>query len=194
MRIYLIMVFTAVGLFFSGSCKEKKKPEVNGESLFPVLPYIKSQIAHVDTSLYSIRRIDYIDSSRSDTTYLRRENFKAVAADFLTLPDISHSEYSNRYTEDKQFDETLNRVLIVYTPLNPEKEIIQRQEVLIKPDVSGDQVTSIIINTSLKSKDSLIEKRMLWSVDQSFRVTTIRQLKAEPETTHSYKVVWNEEE
>ena len=37
----------------------------------------------------------------------------------------------------------MNRVLLIYTPLNPEKEEIQRQEVLIKPDPSGDKVQTL---------------------------------------------------
>ena len=88
-----------------------------------------------------------MDSLRTDTIYIHRENFREEAKDFLSVPDISASEYQDRYIEEKIFDETLNRVLLTYTPLNPEKEEIQRQEVLIKADPSGDKVTNIIINS-----------------------------------------------
>ena len=33
---------------------------------------------------------------------------------------------------------------------------------------------------------------MLWMVDESFQVTTIKQLKAQPEMVNTYRVVWNE--
>ena len=163
------------------------------ESFFPVNAFLKSQVAQVDTTLNSIRQYVVVDSTRTDTIYVHRDQVRALAKDFLELPDISLPEFRKRYTEDKQFDETLNRALFTYLPVKPEKELIQRQEVLIKPDPGGDKITSIIINTVNSTKDSAVQKRMLWQVDKSFQVTTIRQLPGQPETTSTIKVVWNEE-
>ncbi len=174
------------------SCKTKKK--VSDKKFFPVLSYINSQVAQVDSSLNSIRKYVFIDSLHTDTNYVSREQFRSVASDFLTIPDLTDEDFADRYTESEQFDETLNRVIVVTLPVKPEKELIQRQEVLIKPDPSGDKVTNIIINTTSSSKDSSIQKNMLWKVDESFTVTTIRQVAGQPETTNTYKVVWNENE
>lgn len=174
------------------SCKAKKK--VSDKKFFPVLSFIKSQVAQVDSSLNSIRKYVFIDSLHTDTNYISREQFRSVASDFLTIPDLTDEDFSDRYTESEQFDQTLNRVIVVTMPVKPEKELIQRQEVLIKPDPSGDRVTNIIINTTSSSKDSSIQKNMLWKVDESFTVTTIRQVAGQPETTNTYKVVWNENE
>lgn len=175
------------------SCKQKEKdPE---EKFFPVLSFIKSQVAHVDTSLYTIRKIISIDSLTNDTIYLRREDFREAARDFLSLPDLYEKAYFKKYEEARQYDETLNRVIIDYTPLKPEKEIIQRQEVLIKPDVAtGDKITNIIIHSISNTRDSLIQKRLLWQADKSFQVVITRQLPGQPETTSTYRVVWNEDE
>lgn len=182
-----------VSLLVITGCKEKEKTQK--ESNFPVLSFLNSQVAQIDTSLYSIIRVDYIDSTRSDTSYIRREDFKAAARDFLSVPDLASSQYAGRYTEDRQFDETLNRVLIVYTPVKPDKEEIQREEILIRPEPpDNDKVTNIIINSVVNTKDSLVEKKMLWRVDESFQVTTIRQKAGQPETVSTYKVVWNESE
>lgn len=176
------------------ACRQKKKIE-ESEKFFPVLSFLQSQVAHVDTSLYSIRKIIYVDSLRNDTVYLKREEFRAAASDFLSLPDLSEDKYHDRYEQTKQFDETLNRVLMIYTPLKPEKELVQRQEVLIKPDQAiGDKITNIIINSLVNTKDSLVEKRMLWKVDQSFQVTITRQLPGRPETVSTFRVVWGEDE
>jgi hypothetical protein len=188
MRQSLILSLGCLLIF--NSCKQKEKS--NKEKNFPVLSFLKSQVAHVDTSLYSIRRVVYVDSVHSDTTYISRENFKDAAHDFLLLPDISDPKYADRYNEDKQFDETLNRFLIVYTPVNPDKEIIQREEILIKSEPPTDKVTNFIINTIVNTKDSLIEKKMLWKVDESFQVTTTSQKPGQAEVTTTYKVVWNE--
>jgi hypothetical protein len=174
------------------ACRQKKKDKQ--EEFFPVISYIQSQVAHVDTSLYPIRKIVSVDSLRNDTIYMRREAFREAARDFLSLPDLSASKYADRYTEDKQFDETMNRVLIVYTPVKPEKEEIQRQEILIEPDPGGDKVTNIIIHSIIHTRDSLVEKRLLWTVDKSFQVISTRQLPGQAETTSTFRVIWNEDD
>lgn len=190
-----VLKSTAAVLFlilFIG-CRGKEKKEEKKATVIPILSIIKNQVAHVDTSLYSISRIADIDSTRKDTSYIPREKFRETAKDFLSLPDLSSPAYEGRYAESDQFDETLNRVLIVYTPLAAEKEEIQRQEILIKPDEgAGDKVTNIIVNTIINTRDSLIEKRMLWKMDESFQVTTIKQFPGQPEKVSTYKVVWNE--
>jgi hypothetical protein len=85
---------------------------------------------------------------------------------------------------------------MIYSPKDAKKEEVQRQEVLIKPQpgTSEDQVTSIFININQSNKDSSIEKKMLWQVDESFQVTTIKQYPGKPEVTSTYKVSWNESE
>lgn len=181
---FVILSITSCG----GKDKEHKEP------FFPVLSYLKSQVADIDTSLYSIRKLILVDSVRTDTVYIHRENFKEEAKDFLSVPDISSSTYRNRYVEEKLIDETLDRVLLTYTPLNPDKEEVQRQEVLIKRDPSGDKVTNIIINTTTNTRDSSVEKKLLWKVGESFQTIITKQLAGQPETTSTVKVIWNEDE
>jgi len=169
--------------------KGKKQPG----RVFSGTILIQSQVADIDTSLHSIRKLVYVDSLRTDTIYIPREQFREAAKDFLSIPDISSSNYEDRYKEEKQFDETLNRVVLTYTPLKPEKEEIQRQEVLIKPDPSGDKITNIIINQVIHTKDSSVEKKLFWKVDESFQVLNTKQLKGQPETNTTIKIVWGDE-
>jgi hypothetical protein len=186
-------VFYSLFLFSFLTCKEKKKAIPENERFFPVLPIIKSQVANVDTSLYSIRKITYVDSTKADTVYYRREQFRELASDFLNMPDISDIKYKDRFSEEKQFDGTLNRSIISYRPLNPEKEEIQLQQVLIRSDPSGDKITSIIIDYLINSRDSSVQKKLLWQMDKSFQVVISRQLPGQHETNSTYKVIWNEE-
>jgi len=192
MKPVLKFVLIALLLSFFIACSENKKEP--REKFFPVLSFIQSQVADIDTSLYSIRKLVYIDSLRTDTFYIHRENFRAEAKEFLSIPDISSSKYQDRYVEEKQIDEMLNRVLLIYLPLKPEREEIQRQEVLIKPDPSRDKVTNIIINSIVSTKDSSLQKRLLWNVDESFQVTITKQLQGQPEIITTIKVIWNEDE
>jgi len=172
------------------NCKRKADPGESKETFFPVLSFIKSQVAHIDTSLYSIKKIDLTDTSHFDTVYVPRDQFKGLAKDFLSIPDIAEKKYATRYTEEKIFDETLNRVIISYKPQNMEKEEVQKQEILITPDPSGDKVSSIIIDYIISNKDSFLMKRMLWETDKSFQVTTTAQKPGKPETTSILKVTW----
>jgi len=185
------LILLSAILLLSAACKMKKKGAGN---FFPVLSFIKSQIAHVDTSLYNITKIIYMDTIHADTTYVRREEFRGLAKDFLSIPDLTEKKYQDRYREEKMFDETLNRVILTYKPENQDKEELQDQEVLITPDLSGDKVNSIIIDQVISNKDGFLQKRMLWQVDQSFQVTTIAQKPGEPETITTMKVTWNEKE
>jgi len=187
---YLLIFLSAI-LLLPSACKQKKIE--NNEKFFPVLSFIRSQVVSVDTSLYSIKKIVYTDSLHSDTEYIKREAFRVLAKDFLDIPDIADKKSSSRFVEERSFDETLNRVILSYKPIDPDKEELQKQEVLITPDVAtGDKVTSIIIEKVISDSNGFLQKNMLWQVDQSFLVTTTRQKPGQPETITTLKVTWNE--
>ncbi|NOT51372.1 MAG: hypothetical protein HOP10_08865 [Chitinophagaceae bacterium] len=185
----LIFLFSIVLLF---ACKQKKKePE---KKYISVLSLIRGQVAHVDTALYSIMRVEYIDSIHNDTIYIPREKFGEAAKDFLDIPDLSDQKIARRYKEESRYDATINKVVITYTPLYPKAEEVQKQELLITPDIAAnDNVNNIIINRVISNRDSIIQKNMLWQIDKSFQVTTIRQLSGKPETITTIKVSWNED-
>lgn len=172
-------------LLFLLACSQKKK-----EGFFPVLSYIKSQIAEVDTSLYPIIKITWLDSIRTDTQYIKREEFRGLAKDFLEIPDLTEKKFESQYSEEKFFDQGLNRVVLICKPNKDETGIIQQQETQIAPDPTGDKVKSFFVDVLLSNKDSLVEKKMLWKVDMSFQVATMIQKPGEPQTTHITKVVW----
>lgn len=190
------LILTGIVLIFVWGCKSRNNKTESTKNFVSAISYIRGQVAKVDTSVYSIEKIVFVDSVRRDTTYLRREQFGDAAIDFLNLPDLADADHEEHFKEESQYDETLGRVMLIYTPLKPKEEVIQRQEVLVKPQPGSpeDQITSIYINTSQNNKDSSIERKMLWRVDESFQVTTTRQYPGQPEITSTYKVSWNESE
>jgi hypothetical protein len=190
MKIYFLLLPAA--FIILPSCKQKR--EEKEKKFISVLSLIKKQVAHVDTALYSIKKIVYTDSLHSDTTYIRREDFRSQAKDFLEIPDLSDSKVANRYKEEARYDETLNRVVITYSPENPDKEEIQKQEILITPNpASGDEVNNIIINRVVSNRNGFLQKNMLWQMDKSFQVVTTTQKPGQPELTTTVKVTWNED-
>ncbi len=173
------------------ACKSKKKePE---KKYVSVLSLIENQVAHVDTSLYAIIKIEQTDSLPPDTTYIPREEFRAAAKYFLSIPDLSDKKVAKRYKEETMFDETINRVIITYAPINPSSEEIQKQELLVTPNIAtGDKVNNIIINRVISNRDSLMKQNMLWQMDKSFQVATTLQKPGKPEKTTTIHVTWNE--
>ena len=170
------------------ACKSKK--EEDKETFFPVLSFIQSQVAHIDTSLYPIVKLTFIDSIRTDTEYIKREDFRSLAKDFLELPDLSTPKFKKRFINEERYDETLGRAVFTLLPLDPDKEQIQRQEVIINN--AGNDVNSIYIDFFSSSKDSSVEKKLFWRADRSFQVTIIKQKPGMPETVTTSKVIWNE--
>lgn len=170
-------------------CKSKKENE-NNKSFFPVLSFIKSQVAEVDTSVYPILKIVTMNSS-PDTVYIKREEFRHYANDFLTMPDISAKKWNDDYQETKLYDEDLKRVILNYMPKDVNQEI-RRQEVMIEPgQQSEDKVRTIIIERVVTNEDSTVQKNMLWQVDKHFQVVTVTTKKNQPEKIEKLKVIWN---
>jgi len=154
-----------------------------------VLTIIKNQVATVDSSVYAIRKI-VIEDSTTDTTFIRREDFANLAKDFLQTPDISQKKLKKHYFESKFFDESLRKVIITYTPDNETLEL-RRQEIHITPDQGdGDKISTIIMDKFISRKDSNIQKRLLWQMDDHFQVVTIIQKPGEKERAKTIKVMW----
>ncbi|MES1216745.1 MAG: hypothetical protein ABUT20_14615 [Bacteroidota bacterium] len=186
------IIFTVFTLcLFNISCKNKEdKKDESKEGVFPVLSYIKSQVAHVDTSLYKITKLVSVDSTW-DTSYIKREEFRTYAADFLELPDLSDKTNAALYNESKFFDASLNRAIITYSPKDKSQQI-QREEVTIEPGAGEpDKVKNVIVDKLVVAKDgTTVTKRLLWVVDESFQVTTIIQRNGLPDSTQTTKITW----
>ena len=181
-----ILIICLLLLFYCG-CKPKNDKK---ESFFPVLSFIKSQVAHVDTSLFRITKM-VSSGNHWDTSYIKREEFRTYAADFLELPDLSEKTAGAGYDESKFFDASLNRAIITYLPKD-KSQPVQREELTIEPGQgSADKVKNIIIDKQVAKEDSsFITKRLLWVVDESFQVTTIIQKPGSPDSTQTTKISW----
>lgn len=184
-KLTLFSILITIIFLFSCKSKEEKKEE----GFFPVLSFIKSEAAHIDTSLFQIIKLVSAGSTW-DTSYIKREEFRANAGDFLSIPDLTDKTYADKYMESKFFDASLNRAIITYTPKDKSAEI-QREEVTIAPGQGeADKVKNIIIDKLVVTKDSSVTKRMLWNVGESFQVTSIIQKPGQEDATQTIKVTW----
>jgi len=181
----VLIVLLSVIVFYSG-CKQEKN------DVFPALAFIKGQIANVDTSVYRIIQLVPVTDSTYDTIYVKREDFKKLAKDFIETPDIS-KKFGGKYTEQRMMNNDLGLVVFIATSRDENLEV-RRQEVRIVPDPPNDKVRSIYIERFKTDKDSLVMKRMTWYTDQKFQIITITQKKNGEEKTSVMEVVWNDQE
>jgi hypothetical protein len=190
MKTYSILLLSII--LATTSCKQKKEAEA--KNFISVLSLIEKQVAHVDTSLYAITKVVYTDSLHSDTTYIRREDFRSVAKEFLDIPDLSARKVAKLYKEETRYDELLNRVIITYTPVNADEVEIKKQELQVTPNVAtGDKVNNVLINRVINNRDGFLKKDMLWQMDKSFQIVTTTQQPGQPEIITTTKVTWNED-
>lgn len=172
-------------LFFYYGCKQKKN------DVFPAIDFIKGQIANVDSSVYRIVKLIPITDSTYDTAYVKREDFKKLAKDFVETPDISKT-FGGKYNEERMMNNELGLAVFIATPKDEGLEV-RRQEVRILPG-PPDEVQSIYIERLKTDKDSSVLKRMTWYTDKKFQIITITQKKDTPEKTSIIEVVWNDQE
>lgn len=180
-------IIIALVLLLIWSCGDEEKETT--EAFIPVNSIIKGQINHIDTSLFTIIKVTYIDTLHSDTDYVRREDVRDLAKDFLTIPDLS----KKKYTEVNIPGPMEGLSTFTYKPVNPDKEELKQIDLIIDPslEVQGkSQITTIIIERMFSNRDSSVEKKLLWQTDKSFQVTTVKQLPGRPESYSSYKVIW----
>ncbi len=182
-RVLTALLFA---ISFYWSCKQEKN------DVFPAINFIKGQIANVDTSVYSIIKLVPATDSTYDTTFVKREDFKTLAKDFLETPDIS-KKFGGKYTEERMMNNDLGLVVFIATPKDESLEV-RRQEIRIVPDPPNDKVKSIYIEKFKNYKDSSVLKRMTWYTDRKFQIVTITQKKNGEEKTSVMDVVWNDRE
>jgi hypothetical protein len=192
MKNQLFVAAIAYFLVLFGGCKEKEK-ETETKLFISAPSIIDGQVKDIDTSLYSIIKINYRDSISSDTEYIPREDFRLLAKDFLDMPELS----PKKYVEENIPGPTDGLSTVSYRPIDPTREEIQRVDFIIDPtlaETGKSVVKTIYIDRGFLNKDSSVQKRLLWQMDKSFQVAITRQLPGKPETNTTFRVIWNDEE
>ena len=164
----------------------------NGQgAYFPVVSYLKGQASQIDSSLYTLIHITKRDNN-SDTTYIKREDFKNVSKPFLNLPNIATGKLKNKYTESRLYDETLDRFIITYTPKDVQETLeILRQDVVIIPNTGeGENIESVYIERQLQDADSTVQMKMSWETAKGFTIRSIIQKKNSAEVLQTTEVLW----
>lgn len=186
MKNYRILPILAIIIIVG--CKEKK--DEKQEPRISAVSIIKGQLNKLDSSLYVFKKIDRVET-RSDTTFLRRDEIRKLAEPFLTLPDIADQKLYKKYTEERMLQADQATLSITSTLKEKETGEIQRQMLIVGiSDASNGQVTSIFIDTYKDSADSTIEKKLVWEIDKYFTIYTTIHKENQPEKNYFTKVEW----
>lgn len=194
MRNYYLAAVSAVLLL--AACKSGEKEKGPEKKYVSVPSIIEKQVAHIDTSLYSIIKVTGNDSLEMDTVFISREDFRKEAADFLRITDLSDPDNAGRFREESTYDTLLKRIIYTYTPLKPESEEIQKQQLLISTEIDAEgnnKITSVLVERSRKDRNGALDQHLVWRMDKSFLIKTTTQKPGEPEATTVTRVIWNED-
>jgi len=168
-------------------CREKKRDST--KAYFSVVEFLHGEISHMDTSHFTITKIETANGL-SDTTIIPNRDFRKYANDFLTLPDISSEDKHELYDESNNYDEDLKSVLLTYIPKNDQEEI-KRETLILQPnEVGNTDVKTILVNRFMPGKDSTVEKELTWHVGRRFQVVTKTSRGNEPEKIRTLVISW----
>lgn len=188
MKNLLFVLFVASLLV---RCGAKKKPEVPEANFFPVVPYLKGEVARLDTSLSSFLKIETANG-RSDTVPIKSTEVRRYAVDFLSLPDISNPELKNDYEITHLYDDMLDAFVFTFTTKEPHP--VKREDVVLESnpeDASKNTVKSIFVERWDAEGNKAVRKNMFWEAGKSFHVTTTSTSAADSPSTKRLQVVWN---
>lgn len=189
-----VMKKTLVFIVFSMlliCCKQKEKADGDDDKFISVNSYLKAQVAEMDSSLATIMAIRKLDTVSTDTTYLKREDFKIYANEFLQLPDISSSKLKDDYSATNMYDDLLNAYVFTYTTTDQKNEI-KKEDVIVDPTEAGESnIRAINIDKWQTHGDSTVHKNMLWETGKRFLIITKVAKPSQPERISTVEVKWS---
>ncbi len=147
----------------------------------------------IDTSLYSIKRYDQLDTLSADTAFIHRDNFRKEVKEFFEIPDLSDPGLAKKFQEETRYDEVMERVIISYTPIKPGEENYQRIELFVKPDLAaGDKVKTILATRSRNDRNGSEKLELVWQLDRSCTQIRTTRKPGGAEETKTTKWTWSE--
>jgi hypothetical protein len=194
---YAFAVIAAVFLFACGEKKPTSAAPVAAASkdsvaapkaYFPVMSFIKGEIAYVDSLPVGIKKY----STGKKFVYIKAEEFHKLAAEF-TPGEISDSLFMNQYQETSFFDQSSNSATFFYTTKHDSLPVKRVDVLTAKGDVY-DKVKSIYLQKNYRSGDTAYLKKLYWKPQKSFQIITEAVKGSGQPVTEIVKVVWDNEE
>ena len=188
----MIIILSACSVLFAacGShqpVQEKNDPEPV-KSYFPVQDYIKGEIKIIDSVPVGIMK-KFSNGTRKDSGFIDRTEFKRLSGEF-TSDQLSKAALEKDYTETAFRDQTSGYFTMTYVPKTTTAPL-QRIDVTVKPGELSDHVNSIYVEKEYAQNDTVINERLYWKANTSFRITKEKKFKDQNPVIEQLLVIWD---
>lgn len=173
------------------ACNAKKKNNDTPATNFFVSDYIKGQVAALDTVRHPFVKIE-TEGDRHDTAAITAAEAKALAKDFLLLPDLSSDKLRDDYQVSHLYDDLQEAFIFTYT--TTEAHPVQREDVTVEPQPNAkgqNDIRSMYADYWTSEGNASVRKNMLWEAAQRFEITTVTDAAGKPQTIKKVRVIWN---
>ncbi len=156
---------------------------------FPVSDYIGGQLKMIDSFKLPISTTVIINK---DTALYAatKEELVAMAKKFQE-PDITTAALKSQYKETSIADQSVPSVMLIYTTSDTTLTV-QKIIVYLKPDpVKSDKVTSIYIEKSFTTNDTLFNQKLYWKTDKNLQVVTEKKIGSKSLPVEQRKITWD---
>ena len=167
--------------------QEKKEVEAP-KSYFPVQDYIKGEIRLIDSTPVGIMR-KFTNGARKDSAFIERPEFHRIAQEF-TSDQLSKWALEKDYTESSFNDQTTGYFTMTYLPVSANAPY-RRIDVLSKPGQLADHVSSIYIEKDYSQGDTIIDEKLFWKANTSFRIIREKNYKGQKPVIEQTLVIWD---
>jgi hypothetical protein len=196
MKFFVLAAF--IPFLMTGGCSNDKEKRPASDSLtvvkkdyFPVLDFLKGEIAYVDS--FPLKIVQFRSAQgHKDSSIIQSAAFGELAKEFLS-PALEKQAFEKDFTESSFLDQTSQSLTFTYSTKNDQIDV-QRVDVLASPSLGFDKVKSIYIEKVIRSKDSSVVEKMYWKSRSNFQIIRILELPGHPASTTQLKVVWDNRE
>jgi hypothetical protein len=161
------------------------------KNYLPVLDYLKSEIAAVDSFPYKLVRYRLIHG-KTDSAIITTAVFDQIASAFL-LPDLDSSRFEKKFEENSFVDRTTNLVSFTYSTKDTGNGL-KRVDVLLSPGGGTDKLHSIYMEAISGNPDSTLISKLSWKAGRNFRILQIHKPRNGAEYISQTIVVWDSRE
>lgn len=197
LNLLILAICTCMAIW---SCKEKtakapaETPATDSAtspdkeiSYLPVVDLIREDIRRVDS--FSAGILYKKETTRKDSSYIKPDEFKKMAEQFL-LPELDSSKFQQLFGHESFMDETTEMINFIY-PAKDTSTALRKVVVYIRPSLSVDKVNRIYMEKEFREGQDFVQQKLTWVIEKYFYILTIRHPQQGSPVTTVEKVIWD---
>ncbi len=158
------------------------------KNYFPVLDFLQSEIAYVDSFPLKIMKYTVING-KTDSLQITSAIFKQLANASLP-PGLDSASLEKKFRENSFMDQTTGKLTFTYSTKDTANGL-KRVDVLASPDMGFDKVKSIYLESTGKDGDMGVTEKIFWKTRESFTVIRVYQPQNQPSYNTQLKLTWD---